>query len=97
MNGEGEAAAAPYSFTALSRNGTYHGGMRIEPVAIVAEDIEQPRRLGWASTYAIFVGWTLFSVFIYSRFSQLGDANSYLTGAYDETGDARTRFITALG
>lgn len=96
MNSQVDAPVAPYSFTALSRNGTYHDEMRIEPIDIVAEEVEQPRRLSLPSTYAIFIGWTLFSVFIYSRFSQLGDANSYLTGAYEDIGDARTRFITAL-
>ena len=50
----------------------------------------QPRTFRTATVYAIFVGWTLFSVFVYSHFSQLGDANSYLSGAYEETGEART-------
>ena len=36
--------------------------------------------------YLLFFGWTLFSVFVYSHFSTLGDSQSYLTGAYDEMG-----------
>lgn len=56
----------------------------------------QPRTFSTAAVYAIFVAWTLFSVFVYSHFSQLGDANSYLSGAYEETGEARTYFVTLL-
>ncbi len=97
MNGPENPADFSHSFTALSRNGPYQGDMRLEPIDIIEErEVEQPRRLTLASTYAIFICWTLFSVFVYSHFSQLGDANSYLTGAYDETGDARTRFITLI-
>jgi hypothetical protein len=96
MNAEIGGVPRPYSFTGLSRIGLYQPGMRIDPVDIPAEELVLPRRLGVLGTYAIFVCWTLFSVFIYSRFSQLGDAKSYLTGAYDETGDARTRVITLI-
>jgi hypothetical protein len=46
--------------------------------------------------YAIFVCWTLFAVFVYSRYSQLGDARSYLTGAYDDEASARTYFVTQV-
>lgn len=60
------------------------------------DEAAPPRSFGVPATYAIFVCWTLFSVFVYSRYSQLGDANSYLTGAYDETGAARTYVITLI-
>ncbi len=47
--------------------------------------------------YFIFFCWTIFSVFLYSRFSTLGDSLSYLTGAYDEDGtQARTLVITRI-
>jgi hypothetical protein len=55
-----------------------------------------PRTFGVRATYAVFVCWTLFSVFVYSHFSQLGDANSYLSGAYAETGQTRTYVITLI-
>ena len=54
------------------------------PYADLAAEHQTPparNRLGKASVYAIFIAWTLFAVFIYSRFSQLGDARAYLTGA----------------
>jgi hypothetical protein len=44
----------------------------------------------------LFAAWTLFSVFIYSRYSQLGDSDAYLSGAYDDSGQARTVLITLL-
>jgi len=34
--------------------------------------------------YLLFFAWTLFAVFLYSRFSGLGDSQAYLTGAYDD-------------
>jgi hypothetical protein len=47
--------------------------------------------------YLLFFAWTLFSVFIYTRYSTLGDSQSYLTGAYaGEDRAARTLAITAL-
>jgi hypothetical protein len=49
-----------------------------------------------ALVLAIFVGWTLFSVFVYSRYSQLGDAQTYLTGGYDENSQSRTLLITRI-
>jgi hypothetical protein len=58
-----------------------------------------PAREGmrWSRTYLIFLCWTLFSVFLYSRFSTLGDSQSYLTGAYDDdTHAARTMVITRI-
>ncbi|KGQ19838.1 O-unit flippase-like protein [Lysobacter dokdonensis DS-58] len=69
------------------------------PYADLAAEHQAPparNRLGKASVYAIFVAWTLFAVFIYSRFSQLGDAKAYLTGGYDEEASARTYFVTQV-
>lgn len=47
----------------------------------------------WWQIYLIFCGWTIFSVFVFSKFSTLGDSQSYLTGAYDDSADARTVVI----
>jgi hypothetical protein len=53
--------------------------------------------LRWSHVYLIFFCWTIFSVYLYSRFSTLGDSLSYLTGAYDEDGtQARTLVITKI-
>jgi hypothetical protein len=52
--------------------------------------------LGKSAVYAIFVVWTLFAVYVYSRYSQLGDARSYLTGAYDDAAQARTYLVTQI-
>lgn len=49
-----------------------------------------------ALVLAIFVGWTLFSVFVYSRYSQLGDAQAYLTGGYDEGSQGRTLLLVRI-
>lgn len=49
-----------------------------------------------AAIFAIFVGWTLFSVFVYSRYSQLGDAQAYLTGGYGEFSQGRTLLISRI-
>lgn len=46
--------------------------------------------------FVIFLIWSLFAVLVYSHFSQLGDNESYLTGAYDDSGQARTVFITLI-
>ena len=43
--------------------------------------------------YLLFFFWTLFSVFLYARFTTLGDSNSYLTGAYDDEHELRTIVI----
>jgi hypothetical protein len=72
--------------------------MRIEPVPL-NPDFAAPRQavlrgISTSSVYALFVCWTLFAVFVYSKFSQLGDAKSYLLGAYDEEGELRTVMIT---
>src|SRR6188472_3736644 len=37
-----------------------------------------------AHVYLIFFCWTIFSVYLYSHFSTLGDSQGYLTGAYDD-------------
>jgi hypothetical protein len=82
-----------------SRLDRYHGVMDPAYTDLAAEHQAPPAAramLGKASVYAIFVGWTLFAVFVYSRYSQLGDARSYLTGAYDDASSARTYFVTQL-
>jgi len=87
--------------TSLSRRPPYQDTMQPRQVHMRAieraeREQAQPRTFRTPTVYAIFVGWTLFSVFVYSHFSQLGDANSYLSGAYEETGEARTYFVTLL-
>lgn len=47
-------------------------------------------------TMLIFVGWTLFSVYIYSRYSQLGDSAAYLAGDYGDSAQMRTQVISAI-
>lgn len=49
-----------------------------------------------AAVLAIFVGWTLFSVYVYSRYSQLGDAEAYLTEGYDEYSQGRTLLVAQI-
>ena len=69
------------------------------PYADLAAEHQAPpaqNALGKASVYAIFICWTLFSVYVYSRYSQLGDARSYLTGAYDDEAQARTYLVTQI-
>jgi hypothetical protein len=73
-----------------------HSGYRPRSPSFKPREPDGPRVFSVRATYAIFACWTLFSVFVYSHFSQLGDANSYLSGAYDDTGQARTYFITLL-
>lgn len=46
--------------------------------------------------YLVLGAWTLFSVYIYSRYSQLGDSQAYLTGSYDDESQGRTQLITWL-
>ncbi|NUS38009.1 MAG: hypothetical protein HOQ02_03175 [Lysobacter sp.] len=71
--------------------------MRIEPLALNPPyALPRQRGLGVSSIYALFVCWTLFAVFVYSKFSQLGDAQSYLLGAYDEEGELRTVLVTRI-
>jgi hypothetical protein len=85
--------------TIRSRHGRYQGVMQDLPYADLADEHQSPparNTLGKASVYAIFVCWTLFAVFVYSRYSQLGDARSYLTGAYDDEASARTYFVTQV-
>lgn len=55
-----------------------------------------PRLRAW-HVYLLFFCWTLFSLYVYSRFSTLGDSHSYLSGAYDDDDHAaRTLMITYL-
>ena len=50
-----------------------------------------------AHVYLIFFCWTIFSVYLYSHFSTLGDSQGYLTGAYDDDDTAaRTLAITKI-
>lgn len=73
--------------------------MQIHPSADLADGHERapaPVRLGAGSIYAIFFCWTLFSVYVYSRYSQLGDARGYLTGAYEDATEMRTWLVNQL-
>jgi hypothetical protein len=65
---------------------------------LAAEHRAPPQRntLGKASVYAIFICWTLFAVFVYSRYSQLGDARAYMSGGYDDEASARTYMVTQI-
>lgn len=55
-----------------------------------------PRLRAW-HVYLLFFCWTLFSLYVYSRFSTLGDSHTYLSGAYDDDEHAaRTLVITWL-
>lgn len=54
------------------------------------------RRLRSSSIYSLFVCWTLFSVFVYAHFSQLGDSSAYLAGAYSDDVEARTLMVAML-
>lgn len=50
----------------------------------------------WWQICALFAAWTLFSVFVFARFSTLGDSESYLTGFYGEDRALRTVVITRM-
>lgn len=50
----------------------------------------------WWQVCALFAAWTLFSVFVFSRFSTLGDSEAYLGGRYDDDGAMRTVVITRI-
>lgn len=54
--------------------------------------------LGRATVLAIFAAWTLFSVFIYSRYSMLGDSQAYLEGGYGESSftQGRTLLVASI-
>lgn len=67
--------------------------MRVRPTH---DSSSAAQRLGAVPIFLIFLGWTAFSVFVYSRYSQLGDASSYLTGEYGEDAQARTLLITMI-
>src|SRR6476661_8300284 len=56
---------------------------------LAAEHRAPPQRntLGKASVYAVFV---------YSRYSQLGDARAYMSGGYDDEASARTYMVTQI-
>lgn len=72
---------------------------------MIAHTNRRPASIGPASAgapltgkaiLAIFIGWTLFSVYVYSRYSQLGDAEAYLTEGYDEYSQGRTLFVARI-
>lgn len=50
----------------------------------------------WWQVCALFAAWTLFSVFVFSKFSTLGDSDAYLTGHYDDDRAMRTVVITRI-
>ena len=57
------------------------------------------RRSGWPRWWqvcALFAAWTLFSVFVFSKFSTLGDSEAYLTGRYGDDRALRTVVITRI-
>lgn len=67
----------------------------LQPARPLASSAPLPSEGGVRSLhiYLLFVLWTLFSVFLYARFTTLGDSNSYLTGAYDDEHELRTIVI----
>ncbi|HJW46369.1 MAG TPA: hypothetical protein VJ484_07750 [Lysobacter sp.] len=68
------------------------------PSYIVGQDSVRIRE-GFRGSYIylIFFCWTLFSVYLYSRYSTLGDSQAYLAGAYDDDTHAlRTVVITRM-
>lgn len=75
--------------------------LRIHPASDRAADLDLVRPRGafrpW-HVYTIFFLWTLFSLYLYTRFSTLGDSQAYLTGYYEDDGtrSARTLAITML-
>jgi hypothetical protein len=50
----------------------------------------------WWQVCGVFAAWTLFSVFVFSRFSTLGDSEAYLTGYYEDDRSLRTIVITRI-
>lgn len=44
----------------------------------------------------LMVLWSLFAVFVFGRFTQLGDSDAYLSDGFDGQGELRTRFVTGL-
>jgi hypothetical protein len=68
---------------------------RSAATTIASSDRERPA-LRWWHICLLFVAWTLFSVFVYAKYSKLGDSMAYLTGFYDETRSARTVAVTYL-
>ena len=85
--------------TARSRGAGHNGAMHTHPLADLAAEHEResPRaRLSTGSIYGIFAGWTLFAVYLYSRYSQLGDARGYLTGQYEDAREARNRLLKQI-
>lgn len=53
--------------------------------------------LRWWHAYLIFACWTLFSVFVFSSYSTLGDSAAYLSGSYiDDSMAARTLVVSYI-
>lgn len=53
--------------------------------------------LRWWHIYPTFACWTVFSVFVFSTFSTLGDSEAYLSGAYDDDSmAARTQVLSHI-
>lgn len=51
----------------------------------------------WWHIYLVFTCWTLFSVFVFSSYSTLGDSEAYLSGAYDDDSKAaRTQVLSQI-
>jgi hypothetical protein len=85
--------------TVYSRRAGHNGAMQTHPLADLAAEHERDSsraRLGTGSIYGIFACWTLFSVYVYSRYSQLGDARGYLTGQYEDAREARTWLLNQI-
>jgi len=73
--------------------------MHSAPDQTAGQDAGQaPGGLRRSHIYLLFFCWTLFSIFLYARFSTLGDSKAYLTGAFDasEGGELRTLAIQAI-
>ncbi|HSR64646.1 MAG TPA: hypothetical protein VLM17_03445 [Xanthomonadaceae bacterium] len=72
---------------------------RLDPMqdAMPWERPAAPPRLRAWHVYLLFFCWTVFSLYVYSHFSTLGDSHTYLSGAYDDDEHAaRTLVITYL-
>lgn len=63
---------------------------------VAGKGIAGERGLRSGFIYLVFCCWTLFSVYLYARYSQLGDSEAYLTGAYEAGSAARTLVIARI-
>lgn len=78
----------------MNRVDPYMDGSSSPPLGIQWSQASAVRGIRPLHIVLILFGWTLFSVFLYSRYSQLGDSQAYLTGSYDDDSQARTLVIT---